>query len=261
VGETVWHSGFEVTVDTATIETEETGVFTEETTYYATLEMTIENLGEDTWTFSPEMALTSGGDTHTQQTFDNDIPEVPGGLSSEGTVTFVVDEEFSLDDATLIVGSGDEQRAFVPLGPEGDDLVALEPQPQAIAGQIAMELITLDFTDGETRADFPRFHSEQDDGSLVLNLNFTATSRTSGNWNIFDADFALTKPDGTSVTVDSSTLGSIPGSDAGITTPDLSITFDVDDPAAGEYTLIFTPGSWFVADGGATEGQFVFTVE
>jgi hypothetical protein len=235
-------------------------VFRDELSYVATLEMTVANEGEDTWTFSPEMALTSSGNTYTEQSFQSEAPDVPGGLSSEGTFVFVVDEEFSLDDATLLVGSGGENRAVVPLGPDGDDLVAWEPETLDVTGEIAMQLITLTFAGGELRADFPRFHSEQDEGQLALTLDFAAVSRTTGNWNIFEADFVLTKPDGNSVPPDSAILGALPGSEAGITTEDLSLTFDVDDPASGQYTLIFTPGSWFVGDDGVTEGSFTFEV-
>jgi hypothetical protein len=52
----------------------------------------------------------------------------------------------------------------------------------------------------------------------------------------------------------------LPGSEAGTTTPDRWARFVVDEEPAGDYTLRFTPGSWFVGEDGVTEATFDFAI-
>ncbi len=258
VGETFWHSGFMVTVDQATYAATEDDLGTVEWT--VAIEATFENLGPDTGTFDAEMVLLAGGETWEDISRDSDIPSVPGELRQDGTIIFIVDDTFDFEDASLQVGSADQNQAVVPLGAGGGDLVALEPEQPSVTGQIALELITLDFDGAELRADIPLTHGEMDDGKLHLTLDFSATSRKGGNWSINVTDFALTFSDGTSVPAFSGNNVSLPGNDSGLTTGDLFVGFEVDDPAAGEYTLRFTPGSWWIENGPA-EGEFSFTIE
>jgi hypothetical protein len=258
VGETFWHSGFKVTVEQATYEGTEPDFFGE-VDWTVTVDATFENLGEDTTLFTADVALVTGSKSW-EQSGASDLPSVPGELSSEGTIVFLVDDSFDFEDASLLIGSADENRASVPLGPGGGELVALEPEEPAVTGQIALELITLDFDGAELRADDPSIYGEMDDGKLRLTLDFSATSRKSGNWQIFPAYFALTLPDGGSVPVFSGGHAGLPGSDAGTTTSDLVVVFEVDDPAAGDYTLRFTPADYWI-ENGPTEGEFSFTLE
>lgn len=258
VGETFWHSGFKVTIDQATYEgadDDSGGV-----AWTVAMDATFENLGPDTDAFDAEMVLLAGGETWEEVSFDSDIPSVPGELKQDGTIIFVADETFEFDDASLIVGSADQNQATVPLGPDADPLVALEPEERAVIGQIALELITLDFDGAELRADIPETYEEMDDGKLHLTLAFSATSRKSGNWSINVTDFALTLPDGTSVPAFSGENVSLPGNASGTTTTDLTVGFEVDATATGDYSVRFTPGSWWI-ENGPNEGSFSFTLE
>jgi hypothetical protein len=257
VGETFWHSGFMVTVDQATYAGTEDALGTVEWT--VAIDATFENVGPDTDTFDAEMVLLAGGESW-DMSADSDIPSVPGELLQDGTIVFDVDDAFDFEDASLQVGSADQNQASVPLGAGGGDLVALEPAEPSVTGQIALELITLDFDGAELRADIPLTHDEMDDGKLHLTLDFSATSRNSGNWSVNVTDFALTLPDGTSVPAFSGNNVSLPGNDSGLTTGDLFVGFEVDDPAEGAYTVRFTPGSWWI-ENGPTEGEFSFTIE
>lgn len=258
VGETFWHSGFKVTIDEATYEGGEDDFGDLEWT--VAIDATFENLGPDTETFDAEMVILGGGDTWEEISRDSDIPSVPGELKQDGTIIFVVDETFEFDDASLLVGSADQNQASVPLGPEADPLVALEPEERAVTGQIALELITLDFDGADLRADISATYEEMDDGKLHLTLAFSATSRNSGNWSVNVTDFALTLPDGTSVPAFSGENVSLPGNASGTTTTDLTVGFEVDDPATGDYALRFTPGSWWI-ENGPNEGSFSFSLE
>jgi hypothetical protein len=258
VGETFWHSGFKVTLDQATYAGTEDDLGTVDWT--VEIDATFENLGPDTDSFDAEMVLLAGGETWTEISSDSDVPSVPGELLQDGTIIFIVDDTFDFEEASLLVGSADQNQASIPLGPDAADLIALEPESAAVTGQIALELITLDFDGAEVRADIPLTHDEMDDGKLHLTIDFEATSRKSGNWSVNVTDFALTLPDGTSVPDYSGNNVSLPGNASGTTTGDLFVGFEVDDPAAGEYTLRFTAGSWWI-ENGPGEGEFIFTID
>jgi len=253
-----WHAGFHVTLGDGLYFAEQ-DEFTEELTYFVSIEVTFENLGPDQTTFPSDLVLTGSGGNATPGA-DSEFPSVPAGLSSDGTLVFVVDETFEADSAELVAGTGDETQAHVPLGAEGT-LVTLEPTAPAVSGSLTMELIDLTFTSAELRADVPVNYTEVEDGKLALTINFDATSRNSGNWSVNATDFALILPGGSAAGADGAELGSLPGSEAGIDTPDLYVRFLVDDPPAGDYTLRLTPGSWFIGDDGVTEATFDFSLE
>jgi hypothetical protein len=130
-----------------------------------------------------------------------------------------------------------------------------------VTGTASLDLIDLTFTGAELRYDLPVTFEEVDEGDIALTLTFDATSRKNGNWNIFAQEFALTKPNGNSVPVDGSDLGSLPGSADGIATEDLYLRFLVDaDETAGDYSLHFKPGSYWI-ESGPEEVTFEFTLE
>ena len=70
----------------------------------------------------------------------------------------------------------------------------------------------------------------------------------------------LVLPDGTAVAPEATNFPNISGSDDGVTTDGISMTFLVDADAAGDYTLRFTAGSWFVGDDGVDQGTLEFTL-
>lgn len=253
-----WHSGFRVQLGDGRLFAEE-NEFTDEVRYFLALEAMFENLGNDQTFFDGATALTWEGDS-APLLLSSDRPSVPAGLSSAGEFIFEVSEDFDLASAQLIVGSADENQAQIPLAEAGGEIVTLEPSQPEVTGSISMELVDLSFTSGELRADRPESYREVEAGKLALTLNFDATSRKSGNWNILPQDFALLLPNGGAVAPDRTDLGSLPGSEAGIVTSDLSVRFLVDDPPGGDYTLRFTPGSWFIGNDGATEATMEFTL-
>jgi hypothetical protein len=253
-----WHAGFHVTLGDGlyyAVEDEDT----EELTYFVSIEANFENLGPDETEFPSDLVLTGSGGNATPGA-DSEIPSVPAGLSSDGTLVFEVDDTFEADSAELLAGTGDETQAHVPLGAEGT-LVTLEPTQPPVSGSLTMELIDLTFTSAELRADVPVNYTEVEDGKLALTVNFDATSRKSGNWSVNATDFALILPGGSAVGADGAELGSLPGTDAGTDTPGLYVRFLVDDPPAGDYTLRFTPGSWFIGADGVTEATFDFSLD
>lgn len=259
VNQEFWHSGFRVELSEGNYFTEEnalTGVIR----YFVSITASFENLGDDQTFFYADTAIVWDGNS-APHLLSSDFPDVPSGLASKGELIFEVDENFDSTSAQLIIGSGDQNRAQVPLGPAGGELIALEPTEPPISGSISLELIDLTFHSAELRADRLASYTEVEEGKLALTLYFDATSRRQGNWNIFDQDFALILPSGSAVGTDWSQLASLPGSESGTVTTDLYVRFLVDNPPSGEYTLRFTIGSWFVGEDGVAEGTFDFVIE
>lgn len=257
VGKEAWQAGFHMTFGDGLF-TAESDALTDEVTYRVTIDTTFENLSDSPWGMGPDQfALVVNGNA-TAASLASELPTVPGGLSSGGTLDFLVDENFDAADSILIIGYSDETQAQVPLG-EGE-LISLEPSTQPVSGAIELELLDLTFNGADLHYDNPDTYSNVEEGNIALTLHFDAVSRASGNWNIFADNFALSIPDGSAVAPYSSQLGSLPGSDEGVPTQDLSATFLVPDPPAGAYTLRLTVGDWFVGNDGVNEGTLDFNL-
>ncbi|MDH3307086.1 MAG: hypothetical protein OEO77_06170, partial [Acidimicrobiia bacterium] len=199
---------------------------------------------------------TNNSYPYTQTT---EIPDVPGGLKSQATFTFLIDDGFTLAGAELILGDPTQNQARVSLdGTTG--AVRLEPTEPPVSGMLTMELIDLAFTRATVRYDLPDRHREVQQGKQALTLYFDAVSRKGGNWQVFATDFALILPDGTAIGPEAIDIGSLPGSAAGVATPDRYVQFLVDEDPGGDYTLRLTPGTWFIGDDGVTEATFEFSL-
>jgi len=260
IDEEFWHIGFRVELGDGTLFTAEEGFFGTELAYMLSIDATFENLGTSQLSFDSALVVVTPGDSYSARG-SSDRPSVPGGLSGSGSLVFEVDEGFDPESAYLLVGTADDNQASVPLGAQGGELVDLAPSEPAVPDNISLELIDLTFTSAELRADVLWSHSELEKGKWGLTLNFDATSRRSGNWNLFATNFALILPDGSGVGVDRSELASLPGSEAGTDTPDLFVTFLVDAPVGGEYTLRFTPADPFIGEDGVDEATVTFDLD
>ena len=252
-----WHIGFHVELGDGALSTVEEGAFGQELAHLLTIDASFENLGTSQLRFDSDLVIVAPSEAYSARG-SSDLPDVPGGLSSSGTLIFEVDEGFDPASAYLLVGESGENQARVPLGPQGGELVDLAPSEQPVPENISMELIDLTFTSAELRADVLWSHSEVEAGKRELTLNFDATSRKSGNWNLFATNFALILPSGSAIGVERSELASLPGSDAGTDTTDLFVTFLIDAPVAGEYSLRFTPADPFVGEDGVDEVTVTF---
>ena len=127
VDQTFWHAGWKVTLGEATL-TKDGASST------LTIDAEFENLGEDQAAFDSQLVLMAGGENYTEDSFEQDLPQVPGELSGNGVLAFTVDENFDFDNATLIVGNPDNNQATVPIGPNGDELVNLAPIEIPVTG-------------------------------------------------------------------------------------------------------------------------------
>lgn len=244
VNQTFWHHGFMVELGDAVYAASEPD-FTGDQDYTLTLNATFTNEGDEQTFFDSSLVMITPSHTY-NPTFSSEIPRVPGGgLSANGNFLFVVDEAFEINDAYLVIGSGSEQQAQVPLGPGGGELVALEPSQEPLTAGILLSLIDMNFTTADIRTDNLVRHSQVEPEKLYVTLNFDVTSRNPGNWSIFAQEFSLTLPSGFSVAVDGSELPALAGSEEGLDTTGLYLRFVVDDPADGAYTLRWdAPDRW-----------------
>lgn len=255
---TFWFQGFMIEAGDAVFSATEPDFFGRQD-FILSVEATFTNEGENESFISSESALVTASETYTA-TFQNDLPRIPGGLSSDGSFQFVVDETFDIDTAYMLLGSADEQRVQVPLGPNGGELITFEPREIPLTGGISTSLVDMNFTSAVLRADYPDAHEQVEAGKLALWLNLDVTSRRQGNWNIFATELALIPPSGNSLPTQDGLFG-LPGSDEGLTTEDLSLRFLVDEPAEGEYTLRWAPPDPWLGEGDPATAEYTFTIE
>ncbi len=258
VDESYWHAGFKVTLGEARLTAGDSGVPGME------INVVFENLSDSDATPNSTLVLQSGGQNYTEPTLDQEIPQVPGGLTSNGLITFQVDGAFSFDDAVLVVGLPSNNQAMVPLTPGAGELVSLEPQEIVASGSATAGALTVTLTGAEVRADLPEKHEEEEEGKLALRVFFSAMPAAGiqiGQGVLQSANVALKLPDGTSVAVRSdgiSGVNELLQGKEGTTITDLSVRFDVPSPAAGEYAFIIK--GRYGPDGAQVEAEATFTV-
>ncbi|MEX1253048.1 MAG: hypothetical protein WEE64_01775 [Dehalococcoidia bacterium] len=258
IDESFWHSGWMVTLGEATVTTDDLGARS------VAIEATFENLGTDTATFDSQLVLTSGGNSYTETGTEQELPEVPGELSGSGVLAIRVDDEFTFDDATLTIGNPANNQAVVPLGPDGDDLVTLEPREIAVSGDVTAGAVRVTVERAELRADLPDAHSIMEEGKLALTVYFSVTPSAGiqiGQGVFQDPNVALKLPDGTAVAVRSdgvSGVNELLQGKEGTTISGLSVRFEVNEPAEGQYAFVvrgaYGPG------GAQAEGELPFTI-
>jgi hypothetical protein len=258
VDQAFWHSGWKVTLGEATVATGDFGART------VMIEATFENLGADTATFDSQLTLTSGANSYTETALEQELPRVPGELSGRGVFAIEVDEEFTFQDATLIIGNPANNQAVVPLGPEGDELVTLEPREIAVTGDVTAGAVRVTVERAELRADLPDRHSIMEEGKLALTVYFSVTPSAGiqiGQGVFQDPNVALKLPDGTAVAVRSdgvSGVNELLQGKEGTTISGLSVRFEVNEPAEGQYAFVvrgaYGPG------GAQVEGELPFEI-
>jgi hypothetical protein len=259
VNETFWHAGWKVTLEEATLTPGNFG------SAELSIIASFENLGSDEATFDSQLLLTSSGNDYSGESFAApDLPRVPGERKGEGAFVFQVDDEFTIDDATLIVGNPDNNQAIVPIGPDGDDLISLEPRQIPAAGSVTAGALTLTVERAELRADFPDKHTEMEEGSLALSIFFSATPAAGiqvGQGVLQSQHVIIELPNGTAVAVVSdgvSGVNELLQGKEGTTIPDLRARFEVPSDAFGTYAFVLR-GAY--GPGGAdVEGKLEFDI-
>jgi len=236
LNESIFHSGFEVTLGSAALTPATESCSPGE----LVVDATFRNRGNDAHRFDAEMILTSGGHDYTPRSFFDDTPNVPGERTGKGTLHFAVDSDFVLNEATLIVGRASQHRAVIPLGSKSPDaFVSLEPLAAPLAGKFTAGTLVLDMKGGYIRTDLPWDHATLDKKHYSVVLLFSATYATSTGTNsgdyIDDENFNLRLPDGTAVASDE--VPFTPIHVLGTTVDDLYAVFTVPGPMEGKFVL------------------------
>jgi hypothetical protein len=259
VDQSYWHLGFKVTLSEARLTEGDFGRLAVE------IDALFENLSNSGNRAASTLTLRSGGQDYANQTFSHDAPFVDGGASAEGTIGIEVDEQFSFDDAVLVVGRPPDHQAMVPLTPGASELVSLEPVEIAVSGSATAGAVTVTLTGVEVKANLPEVHSVLEVGHLLLSVFFSASPETGiqvGQGVLLPENVALKLPDGTVLAVRDDGFSGI--SEAlqgreGTTITDLSGRFEVPEPVAGEYAFIIK--GKYGPDGAQVEAEAPFTIE
>ncbi len=257
VDQTFWHSGWKLTLGTATFTSDSNGDI-------VAIDTLFENLGSTEDRFNSQLVLVAGGENYTEAELTQDFPNVPGELTGEGVLAFNVDEAFDFDDATLIIGNPDNQQATVPIGPNGDDLVDLAPIQIEATGTATAGAVTLTVTGIEVRADFPDKHDIAEKGTLFMTVAFDAAVASGipvGEGVLQSANVLLKLPNGTAVAVRDdgvSGVNELLQGKEGTTIPDLLVRFEIPEPIDGDYAFVVRGVYGPTRD--QVEGEFPFTI-
>lgn len=251
-----WHDGFRVDLEAAEVWTSQTR-FTNRLSYWLTLRGQFENFGVDAAFFEPEMAVLFDGLELSRR--QGQAPQVAAGSSGPGELTFLVPDDFEYTRAELLIGATGENRARVPLGPDGE-AIRLEPSEPSVSGAGQMNLLDFTLTAAELRFDDPLSHTTLEEDRMILTLNFDVMSMKEGEGRLFADDFELVAPDGRTITPRDGVLGSVAGSEDGVAAVDRQVRFVIDAAASGDYRLRITPGEWFLVEDGPTEVEIAFSL-
>jgi hypothetical protein len=259
IDQDVWHAGWKVSLGTATLETDSIGV------RIVSIDAVFENLSTSTSSFNSQIAFVSGGNAYSDTALEHELPRVPGGLTGTGIIAIQVDDDFTLDDATLIIGNPDNNQVTVPIGPDSpDELVTLEPIDIPASGSADAGPIAFSVTGVEVRADLPDWSDEVEAGKLALTVSFEVTPASGipiGNGVLQSDNVALRVPDGSALAVRTdgrSGVNELLQGREGTLISDLSARFIIDQPAAGTYAFIVRGP--YGADRAMVEGEVAFEV-
>lgn len=234
----------------------------DQTSQTLSIDVAVENLGPDSSMPYPSLALEIGAkdDQESVSSSTTDFPSIPGNAKGKGKIQFELDadqlKKFSLDTAVLVIGSGNETRARVPLG-KGGDLVDLKPVDQKpTLGVLSAGDWTFTPTASVIRWDNPDDHTQAGKGKSWYVVTMDVTGGTTFNC-MYESDFSIKQPDGTSTNAKSLTAAKNASTciDAGNTVKGFNLTFELDSPVKGDYS-VNVKGS-YGADGAQAEGTAV----
>lgn len=229
-----YHSGFEITLSDAEYTPASDGCRGE-----LVIPAVFRNRGGTLGTPNSSMLVTAGGKDYSLTERAEDLPLVPATRTGKGFLRFAVGSGFDPDQASLIVGDGNEHRATVPIGTNAEEVPhTLEPADIQLTDAVKAGPLTFQMEGGFIRADEPSDHQTFSKNHLGLILDFSVAATSSQN--VLPDHFTLLLPDGTAIAPD---FAPIELTRAGATIPDLSVGFLIGAPPEGKYTLEFG-GAW-----------------
>jgi hypothetical protein len=256
IDQEIYHSGLRVTLGDALV----TPVTAECPRGKVVIDAEFYNRGTTVYSLNTRVLLTSDGHDYPVSDSESDFPDVEGERAASGTLVFNTDEDFVLDNATLLFGTATQHKAIVPVGAASPDaLVTLHPQELAVAGPVEVGHFRFDVKSALVRADVPWEHDTLDDQTLFLSIYFDATMIVGNSLgeNVLSRNFQLHLPDGTSIAAEDT-----PNElfyTAGTTIADLNVTFEI-PKASGQYGIEFG-GNWIPGESGYVGGTLNFDIQ
>ena len=227
----------------------------------ATLEILLEceNVGGAEGYCPGDARIESDGEFYTPG--ETDLPIVPVGRTGKGSMKFGVDEKFKLVDAVLRVGSAPRHVVVVPLcpGPSSPDTVLLAPVDIGMSGVITAGEVTTTVKKARLAVDYPN-HRTRDAKKLTMYLTMDVAAKVTEEYSGYYLDhglYTLKLPNGNTA---QSEGWSIEGgwTETDRNESDVVIRFEVPNPPAGSYSLVYEPPTRGQIDPEA--GTFSFTI-
>ncbi len=256
VDKTGWWGGFAVTVGEVTA----APGFGDATD--VEIAITYENLGTEP-VYAPVPTVEIDGSV--VESFLDNTPEVPGGGRTEATLGVAVPAgddaaagpDGAIDAVTLVFGDAADNQTLIPLA-AGSDVDSSEPTDLAVAGTLGQGEIVVDVVAGSLA---PSYESgEKGTSLLTLRIKVSCAPGCSPyGYNVDRSQFSLTAPDGTSATPDDRSWYCCDAIYPDTISDDEhnTLTFLVDSPGTGAYTLTFADPAQVSA--GTAPGTFAFT--
>jgi hypothetical protein len=195
----------------------------------------VENLTDDTLqSFDVSSFWLDADGTQIEASWESTLDPVPARGTNRGTLVFPVGEDVTLAGTVLYAGSPAQQQAIVPLDGVGQ-LVSGAPYEPDISGSLTAGDTTVVVTDAQVRT-FGQWGNQLDAGRLYLELTVDLTYDGEQSQAIGPDEFRLTAPDGRSIAPTEYPILAI---DAGSTERGERLTFEIDDPPAGDYSLTY----------------------
>ncbi|MBL1074676.1 hypothetical protein JK358_09730 [Nocardia sp. 2] len=234
IGKTGWYSGFEITVDKATVVPDEYGGGK------IRIDITYRNTTTDSAQMGIGTYLQVGNEVDGGASFDN--PMVPGKGAAVGSVTTSVqklaDAEHLLDTMTVVYGEASDNQTKIPLQ-AGAKVESVQPKTLTVGGKLVQNQTTIEVTGGTLAPSYTS--DERGKMDLAFHIKIIGGSGIpDGGTNIYYDWFTLKTPDGQVVTADiRGPVNELLNRSETIDNAKNYVVFVISEPVSGNYTLSY----------------------
>ena len=194
VAGTVWYEGLVLHIDRVTSVLDARGGPVDVT-------LRVENPNVDATELQATIFLSVGG-VPVRPTRESRIPPIPAESEVSSVMTYELQAVTSIDDASVLVGEAPNHVAIMPLTPDDQIAVTLEPRPLVLTGTGRAGDLEITLLEGLQRWDLPDWSQELPADRQVVLVTFNATfvgDFTGGFPFNAASNVALRLPDGTDV--------------------------------------------------------------
>jgi hypothetical protein len=227
----LFYQGFTITLHDGTTNTADKTL---------TIPIDVENTGTDNGTLiGDNISLDDGSTQLTTHAGLKDFVTVLAGSKGKGSIVISLpDDPIDPSKTFLVFGQGAQQQARIPFPGNSATPVLLTPVEQAFTTAVTVGDVTLTPSRAEVRYDSVEDHTQMDKGKVAIVIRGKAKNASGDSTYFFGNDeVSLTLPDGSKQQPDL-----FNGKDFLIPTKteDYELSFVVDAPFAGQYSLDFT---------------------